>query len=271
MSFMALKDISHSFLSPNSEVRVEALQEVSFGLEKSKVLTLVGPSGCGKTTLLRIVGGLLKPTSGNVLIDGQRLDGPHAKISMVFQDFRLLPWRTARQNVELPLELSGVDAKTRWDLAKSLLNTVGLEEAFGRYPHELSGGMKQRVGLARALITDPEVLLMDEPFGALDAQTRELLQIELLRLWHKSRPHKTVLFVTHSVDEAVLLSDEIIVMKGRPGSVKERIEIDLPDPRWSEGVRESSKFLEYRQHIWRSLMEELTNNKQVSDYVPNGP
>ena len=262
MSYVVLKHIHHSFSSLAN--RVEVLRDISFEVHKGKVVTLIGASGCGKTTLLRIIGGLLRPTSGHVVIDGQEMTRPHEKISMVFQDFRLLPWRTARQNVELPLELSGVDQKTRQDSAARLLCTMGLDMAFDRYPHELSGGMKQRVGIARALITNPEILLMDEPFGALDAQTRELLQIELLHLWHESSPRKSVVFVTHSVDEAILLSDEIIILKSQPGSVKERIEIELPTPRWSEEVKGNSNFLKYRHYVWRSLVEEITSMTQRS-------
>ncbi len=265
MSCIVLQNIHHSFSS--SRRNVEALRDVSFEVPKGKVVTLIGGSGCGKTTLLRIIGGVLKPTSGRVLIEEQEVTRPHEKISVVFQDFRLMPWRTARKNVELPLELSGASEKIRRESSTRLLTTIGLDAALDRYPHELSGGMKQRVGLARALITAPEILLMDEPFGALDAQTRELLQIELLHLWQESTPRKSVVFVTHSVDEAVLLSDEIIVLSSRPGRVKERIPIDLPIPRWTEELKELKSFREYRHHIWRSLFEEITSNTE--DSAPN--
>ena len=174
---------------------------------------------------------------------------------MVFQDVRLLPWRTVLSNVEFPLELQGIPRERRKEKAMELLAKTGLEDFSAYYPHEISGGMKQRVGLARALVTNPEYLLMDEPFGALDAQTRELMQVELLKLWSVTK--KTIAFITHSIDEAIFMSDEVILMSASPGIIKERIPINLPRPRWRDEVRNSIEFLDYRRHLWENLKQEI--------------
>src|SRR5260370_27340439 len=195
-----------------------ALRGVSLAIESGTFVSLLGPSGCGTPTLLRIATGLLRPRCGEVAIDRQRVTGPSADRAMVFQEFNLLPWRTARRNVEMPLEVLGIGAQRRRQISGERLAQVGLAKFAGFYPHQLSGGMKQRVGLARALAIDPSYLFMDEPFGALDPPIRQMMQIELMKLWDdgKTASRKTVLFVTHSVDEPAFRSDGAIMMGTRP-------------------------------------------------------
>jgi len=205
-----------------------AIENVSFQVEEGEFVAVVGPSGCGKSTLLRIVAGLIPPTSGEVARVGRSVSRPDREIGIVFQSPVLLPWRTIRENVVLPLEFRG-ESRAAAEKALALLALVGLDAFADRYPHELSGGMQQRAALARALVTDPSILLMDEPFGALDAMTREHMNLELLRLWTARR--KTVLFITHSIAEAVFLSDRVLVMTSRPGTLAETITIDMPRPR----------------------------------------
>src|SRR5579883_361302 len=250
---IAVERVSHAFGGPKRSLAV--LDDVSLTIEDGSFVSFLGPSGCGKTTLLRIVDGLIRPSSGRVLVDGKPVQGPAADRAMVFQEFNLLPWRTAQKNAEFGLELQGI--ARREDLAAKALGLTGLEGFGGHFPHQLSGGMKQRVGLARALCTSPRYLLMDEPFGALDPQIRELMQIELMRLLEEDR--KTVVFVTHSVDEAIFLSDRIVMFSARPGRVLEIIDVQLPRPRWKdEGqVKASAAFLEYRSHVWSLLKQQL--------------
>jgi NitT/TauT family transport system ATP-binding protein len=215
------RNVNLTFRPPNRGP-VRALANFDIDVEDGEFLSIVGPSGCGKSTFLNILLGLIKPDSGDVLIHGKRISGPGTDRAMVFQEFGLLPWRTAQNNIELGLELKKVPSEKRHAVAGRLIDLVGLSGFESHYPHELSGGMKQRVGLARALATDPEVLLMDEPFAALDAQTRDLMQAELLRVWREAR--KTVLFVTHQIDEAIYLSDRVMVMSKRPGRAKKILE-----------------------------------------------
>ncbi len=203
-----------------------ALQDLNVEVGEGEFVSIVGPSGCGKSTFLNVLLGLIPASSGEMMIHGKRITGPGQDRAMVFQEFGLLPWRTVMNNVELGLELKGVGAAARRRICAGLAEMVGLSSFEGHYPHELSGGMKQRVGLARALATDPEVLLMDEPFAALDAQTRDIMQSELLRIWQEAK--KTVLFVTHQIEEAVYLSDRVIVMTKRPGGAKKVFDVDLP-------------------------------------------
>jgi NitT/TauT family transport system ATP-binding protein len=207
---------------------VVAIENVSFRVEEGEFVAVVGPSGCGKSTLLRMVAGLIPPSSGEVLRTGRTVSGPDKEIGIVFQSPVLLPWRTIRENIVLPAEFRG-EARAAAEQARALLALVGLDAFADRYPHELSGGMQQRAALARALVTDPTILLMDEPFGALDAMTREHMNLELLRLWTARR--KTVLFITHSIAESVFLSDRVLVMTSRPGTLAATITIDLPRPR----------------------------------------
>ena len=267
-----IRDISHRYAGRDGAGGYWALRGVSLSIETGTFVSLLGPSGCGKTTLLRIANGLVHPTRGEVFIEGKRVTGPSADRAMVFQEFNLLPWRSARRNVEMPLEVLGLGAQQRHEISARRLKQVGLEKFASFYPHQLSGGMKQRVGLARALAIDPSYLFMDEPFGALDPQIREMMQIELMKLWDEDRipaagktaTRKTVLFVTHSVDEAVFLSDRVIMMGTQPGRVIADLAIDLPRPRWTddEALKRSPAFIAYRNDIWHMLKQQL---KQSSD------
>jgi NitT/TauT family transport system ATP-binding protein len=230
---------------------VHALQDVSLQVMPGEFVCLVGPSGCGKTTLLRLMDGLLQPDSGQVLIDGNRPATPGQHAGFVFQSFRLLPWRTVLDNIEFPLQIQAMPRPARLERAREYLRLVGLEDFEHSYPHELSGGMQQRVGLARALALEPEILLMDEPFAALDAQTREFMQLELGRLWQHLGI--AVVFVTHSLDEALFLGDRIVLMGPRPGTVQEVLPISLPRPRWSYDFRAEHEFLERRAYLWQRI------------------
>lgn len=234
--------------------RVHALDSVNLTVGDGEILALTGLSGCGKTTLLRIIMGLETATVGTVSVGGNVVTGCGYDRGLVFQHAELFPWRTALENVEFGLEVKGVPKNERRAIATEKLELVGLGHAMDRRPDQLSGGMKQRVGLARALSIDPQVLLMDEPFGALDAQTREGLQAEVLRI-HEATG-KTIIFVTHDLDEAVLLADRVVLMSPNPGRVKEIFEIDIPRPREDVvEVRGLDRFAEHRYDIWRSLME----------------
>jgi NitT/TauT family transport system ATP-binding protein len=208
---------------------VRALAGVSLAIETGEFVTIVGQSGCGKTTLLKILAGLLTRTAGAVTLRGERVDGPRRDIGVVFQDPVLLPWRTVLDNVMLPVEVLRLERLPYRSRARDLVRLVGLEGFEDKYPHELSGGMRQRVALARALVHDPSLLLMDEPFGALDAMTREFMNLELLRIWQEAK--KTIVFITHSIPEAVFLADRVVVMSARPGRVVEIVRVDLPHPR----------------------------------------
>jgi NitT/TauT family transport system ATP-binding protein len=227
LSTLAAHHISHVYQTDSGPLPV--LHEVSFGLERNEFVCLIGPSGCGKSTLLHILAGLLTPTSGVVVLNGEVIDGPRRQIGYVFQQANLMPWRTVLDNIALPLELAGVSRGERESAARELVGLVGLEGFEQAYPAGLSGGMAQRVAIARALIAQPEVLLLDEPFGALDALTREQLGEELLRIWQAR--HSTVLMVTHSISEAILLADHILVMSPRPGHIETVFEVALPRPR----------------------------------------
>jgi NitT/TauT family transport system ATP-binding protein len=233
------------------------LDDVSLKIADGTFVSFLGPSGCGKTTLLRILDGLVSPGAGEVRIDGEVVRRPNIGRAMVFQEFNLLPWRTALKNIEFALEVQGVPRETRRRRAEETLRLVGLEGFAGYFPHQLSGGMKQRIGLARALATAPAYLFMDEPFGELDPQIRELLQIELLKLLEVDR--KTVVFVTHSVEEAIFLSDQIVMFSARPGRILRIIDVDLPRPRWhkDEEIKASERFVRYRREIWHLLKQEL--------------
>ena len=208
---------------------LEALEGVSLEVGAGEFLCIVGPSGCGKSTLLRVLGGLVRPTSGRVYLDGELLTAPRRQIGFVFQKANLMPWRTVLRNVTLPLEINGLKVEEATQPARELLKLVGLEGFEEAYPHELSGGMEQRVAIARALIHDPAILLLDEPFGALDALTREQMNLELLRIWGAKR--KTVVMVTHSIQEAIFLADRILVMSSRPGRIEASFPVPLPRPR----------------------------------------
>jgi NitT/TauT family transport system ATP-binding protein len=271
MDRIVVSDISKTFqLKPGQFVtvdgeatdRVTVLDGVDLSIRKGEFITLVGPSGSGKSVLLDIIGGLTQATGGNVQLDGRRITRPDPKTGYVFQQYALFPWRTALANIEYALEVRGVAKAERAATARHLLALFGLAGFEDRFPNQLSGGMQQRVAIARALASNPEVLLMDEPFAALDQQTRELLQGELLRIWGKI--NTTVIFVTHSIDEAIFLADRVVVMTARPGAVKEIIDIDLPRPRDGD-IRASAEFNLYRARVWDVLRDEV--NKAQKDWT----
>jgi NitT/TauT family transport system ATP-binding protein len=240
---LALSNLSKVFVTGTGE-QVPALDGINLTIEDEEFLCILGPSGCGKTTLLRIIAGLETPTTGSILVDGESLSGPSRLIAMIFQEYSLFPWRRVLENVAFGLEVLGKDRESRVATARKYLELVGLAPFEKSLPYELSGGMRQRVAVARALAIEPAALLMDEPFGALDAQTRNLMQTELQEIWRKTR--KTILFVTHSVDEAVFLADRIVVLTERPGRVREIVPVSkCPHPR----DRTCSDFVEIRRHV----------------------
>ena len=245
------KNIYKVFETKNGPVT--ALNNFSIQADDGEFLCIVGPSGCGKSTFLRIVAGLTPYTSGE-LIFGRSAQQTSPLTAMVFQEYAIFPWRTVLDNVAFGLEMRRIPKKEREEVAESYIQKVGLTEFRHRFPHELSGGMKQRVGLARALANDPQILLMDEPFGALDAQTRSLLQEELLRIWEEER--KTILFVTHSLDEAVLLGDRIVLMTAHPGTTKAEYQVDLPRPRGIK-IKATQEFGHLYYQIWQALSIEV--------------
>lgn len=238
---VVVDEVSKSF--DGKEGPVEALSGVDFEVEDGEFVCLVGPSGCGKTTLFRIIGGLDSATSGEVRLSGSPVTGPTPDLGIVFQEYHLFPWRTVRGNVAFGLEQQGMDDETREARVAEMLRLVGLEETADSYPSQLSGGMKQRVAIARSLAVDPDLLLMDEPFGSVDAQTRSMLHDELLDVWEETG--KTVLFVTHDVEEAVTLADRIVVMTPGPGQVKQFVDVDLDRPR----SRTDEAFIEYQERV----------------------
>jgi NitT/TauT family transport system ATP-binding protein len=240
--------------------RFTALDDITLDVKSGEFLALVGPSGCGKSTLLDLLGGLEAPTSGRILLDGRPIMGPARDRGIVFQQYALFPWRTAGQNVEFGLDIAGLKSKARREKALHYLDLVGLSAFADRYPHELSGGMKQRVAIARSLAYDPEVLLMDEPFAALDAQTRETLQGELLRIWR--RTGKTIVFITHGIDEAVVLGQRVAVMTSRPGRIKQVIEVPEVLRSETEDVRSLPAFGAVRHEVWTLLRDEVLKAQQ---------
>jgi len=252
MGRLVLERLSLAYAARNGAFL--ALSNVDFAVEDGEFVTIVGPSGCGKSTLLMLIAALLAPSSGTVRLDGRPVTAPGPDRALVFQDFALLPWRTVLANVELGLELKGVPTGERSALARRHIAMVGLAAFEHSYPHQLSGGMRQRVGIARALAVEPQVLLMDEPFGALDAQIRQVMGSELLKIWERGR--KTILFVTHDIDEAIYLADRIVVMSASPGRVIADIKVTLPRPRPLE-IRNDPVFTAYRQRIWDLLAQEV--------------
>jgi ABC-type nitrate/sulfonate/bicarbonate transport system ATPase subunit len=256
-----LKGLRKSFQLKNGTVPV--LGGIDFRIHPNEFLSVIGPSGCGKTTLLRVIAGLTSPDEGEVLIDGRVVKKPGPERAVVFQHFGLFPWKTVLSNVALPLLIRNVPSDEAVRTAREQLRRVGLEDFEKSYPHQLSGGMQQRVGLARALAMDPEILLMDEPFGAIDAQTRELMQEELLKLWAETR--KTVVFITHDLDEAVLLSDRILVLSRGPSStVHKVVDVNLPRPRWEYDVRAQPDFAKVRHEIWQLLREDVEEQRRTA-------
>jgi NitT/TauT family transport system ATP-binding protein len=234
--------------------QVNVLEGFDLQVREGEFLSILGPSGCGKSTFLNILAGLAHKTGGDLEVDGKPLQGINRNQGVVFQGYALLPWRSVLDNIAVGLEIRGVGKAQRLETAREYLELVGLNGFASRYPHELSGGMRQRVAIARSLAYDPDVLLMDEPFAALDAQTRETLQSELLRIWDKHK--KTIVFITHSLDEAIFLSDRVAVMTQRPGRIKEVFDIDLARPRQPE-LRNTQAFVQYRQRAWEALRDEV--------------
>ena len=230
-----------------------ALNGVSLDIMENEFICVVGPSGCGKSTLLNIIAGLLEPTSGKVYCDGKEVTGTGTERGVVFQQYALFPWMTVKKNVMFGLNLKGIKGKEAEDIAMKYIKMVQLEDFVDHYPKELSGGMKQRVAIARAYAVNPSILLMDEPFGALDAQTRTQLQTELLETWEKER--KTCFFITHDVDEAIILAQKVIIMSARPGRIKEIVDINIPYPRTQE-TKMTPEFLELKNHIWSQVYQE---------------
>ena len=252
-----IKNIGKTFdiKDPKSKNRLEftALEDVSFEIKKSEFVAIIGPSGCGKSTLLDILAGLSVQSEGQVVIDGKEVNGTDLQRGIVMQGYALFPWRTVRRNVEYGLEIRGVPKAERQEISRKYIELVNLKGFENRYPHELSGGMKQRVAIARALAYNPEILLMDEPFGALDAQTRENLQEELIKIWNETK--KTIIFVTHSIDEAVYLADRIVVLSANPGTVKEIVEVEID--RSVKGIRQSPQFNKICSRVSRFLYEDI--------------
>jgi NitT/TauT family transport system ATP-binding protein len=237
------------------------LNGVNLTIAKGEFITIAGPSGSGKSVLLDIIAGLTVASAGQVTVDGARVTRPDPRTGYVFQQYALFPWRTALANIEYALEVRGVPKRERLDRAREFLSLFGLSDFEDRFPSQLSGGMQQRVAIARALAGEPEILLMDEPFAALDAQTRDIMQTELLRIWERIRT--TVVFVTHSIEEAIYLADRVVVMTARPGAVKEIIAVDLPRPR-DPDIRSSTAFNEHRHRVWEALRDEV--NKAQRDW-----
>lgn len=244
------------------QAKTRALGGVNLTIQKGEFHVILGPSGCGKSTFLDLVAGLSKPDSGEIRIDGREVTGPGIDRGVVFQQYALLPWRTASGNVTFGLEELKPDKKEREKIAANYLSLVGLDGFQNHYPHELSGGMKQRVAIARALAIQPEILLMDEPFAAVDAQTRELLQRDLVRI--ASETQKTVLFITHSLDEAVFLADRVSVMTARPGTVKATVDVSLTrEERLDEDVKVADAYVKTRHYLWTLLKEEVMKSQAI--------
>jgi len=254
MVILTLRNVNKVFGDPgNGAALVPAVDDVALDVRAGEFFSIIGPSGCGKSTLLRVIGGLIPATSGELIVGTERVAGPHPWIGMVFQEESTFPWRTTLGNVEFGLEMRGVALDARRRKAKDMISLVGLSGFEDRYPSELSGGMKQRVAIARALVLEPKILLMDEPFGALDEQTRIILGEELMRI--RDQLKQTIILVTHNINESVQLSDRVMIMTARPGRVKEIVAIDLPQPRDSSIIA-SDRFGKLVAKVWNALREE---------------
>jgi NitT/TauT family transport system ATP-binding protein len=252
MSKLEIDNVSLRF-TPRKGNPVQALDHISLDVADNEFSVIVGPSGCGKSSLLRLVAGLIEPTTGEIRVSDRPVTKPGKDRGMVFQSYTLFPWLTVQKNVEFGPKIAGLGAGERGKIARRFLSEVGLEGFENNYPRQLSGGMMQRVALARALANDPELLLMDEPFGALDSQTRTLMQELLLRIWEHSK--KTVLFITHDIEEAILLGDHVYVMTARPGAIKEKIDVDLPRPRPADATT-SPPFIALKRRIMALIHDE---------------
>jgi NitT/TauT family transport system ATP-binding protein len=266
-----IKNLTRTFQKKGSKnERFVAIQDFNLSVGQGEFVTIVGPSGCGKSTLLDLLTGLSKPDQGEILIDGKPITGPALDRGIVLQGYALFPWRTVRSNIEFGLEIKKIPKQQRREISEHYINLVDLKGFENHYPYELSGGMQQRVAIARILAYDPEVLLMDEPFAAVDAQTRETMQDELLSIWEKNE--KTVIFVTHSIDEAIGLADRVAVVSKSPGTVKKVIPIDLPRPRRIANVRDTPDFALLRHKVWELLQntedsELITENDDITDKI----
>ena len=256
---LELLGLSKIFMGRNPGESVHVLDQIQHRIENGRFVSIIGPSGCGKTTLLRIIAGLEKASEGEVLLDGKRMVQGSEEVGMVFQEYALFPWRTTLQNIEMGLEIRGIDKEKRRFTAKEYIRTIDLSGFENRYPKELSGGMKQRVAIARTLIMNPRVVLMDEPFGSLDSQTRNGMQEFLLRIWEKRAD--TIIFVTHNVDEAVFLSDEIVVLSRRPARIVKILEVEYPRPR----DRTSEECNKIRRDVLKILEDEMKRKEGVHE------
>jgi NitT/TauT family transport system ATP-binding protein len=256
------RSVTVEYERSGSKSALVALEDFNIGVAEGEFLTIVGPSGCGKSTFLNLVAGLWFPAAGEVLVDGERITGPAQDRAVVFQEYALMPWRTVVGNVRFGLEMQRRIDQSTDDKVAHYIELVGLNGFEDSYPRELSGGMRQRVGLARALATEPRILLMDEPFAAVDALTREVMQDELSQIMEKSR--QTIIFITHSVDEAITLGDRIVVISSRPGRVKEIIPVPIARPRSGRGIRHLSEYGEIRDRIWELLADEAASKPRPS-------
>ena len=248
---LKIQNVSKNYDARNA--KVTALNQVDLEIRENEFVCVIGPSGCGKSTLLNIIAGLIEPSQGKVFLDGEEIKGTGKERGVVFQQYALFPWLTVLENVKFGLKLQRLPDKEATEIAMRYIKSVDLEDFVNAYPKELSGGMKQRVAIARAYAVNPEVLLLDEPFGALDAQTRAQLQTELLNTWQTEK--KTCFFITHDVDEAILLASRIIIMSARPGRIKQILDVDIPYPRTQE-TKNSATFLEMKAEIWNEVYEE---------------
>ena len=260
MPLLEINDVSKTYNvdQPNS---VEAIRGISLDIERGEFLSIVGPTGCGKSTLMEIVAGLIEPTSGDIRIGDEPVTGPRDDIGVVFQEDSTFPWRTAIENVEFGLEMHGLEKAPRRERSQEIIDLVGLAGFEDSYPNELSGGMRQRVAIARTLALNPDIMLMDEPFGALDEQTRLILGEELLRICRET--NQTTMFITHSLTEAVHLSDRVLVMSARPGVIKDIVEVDIPRPRDADVVT-TDEFTAITDRLWESLREEAQRGLEQS-------
>jgi NitT/TauT family transport system ATP-binding protein len=262
MARISIDHVSIVYENWREGTRFLAVDDVSIEVADGEFLVIVGPSGCGKTSLLNAVNGLVPIADGKITVDGREIRRPGADRAMVFQEYALFPWLNVRDNIRFGLDFRQAqsDRRERDERVQSLVKLVGLAGFEKHFPHELSGGMRQRVGLARALAIQPQVLLMDEPFAAIDAMTREVMQIELLKILSHTR--QTVLFITHSIDEALTLGDRVVAMSRQPGRIKEVIRVDLPRPRWEQDVRTDPRFGQMRDHIWGLLRGEAIGSEE---------
>ena len=255
-SLIEVEDLKVTYYLERDDRELVAVEGVSFSVNTGEFLTVLGPSGCGKTTVLNVIAGLVHPSAGRVAVDGMPVRGPGPDRTVVFQNYALLPWRTVYDNVRFGIEMAKPKLPTSTNAIEETIELVGLQDFRNSYPHELSGGMQQRVGLARALVSDPQILLMDEPLGAVDALTREVMRAELERIIGETG--KTVVFITHSIDEAILLGDRVVIFQSNPGSVREIIPVGLDRPRHGEHVQGDPTFGELRHYIWTLLKDEAT-------------